>query len=138
MKVVYIIYKSLVKLPQTKIQIINHLHKYLLLGKVQRGHRLRRTGSHASPSCGSQNVGSSTLKKVNNNNNNNKKKKNTIKSGGIKSGFIMFMLSMRFLYPAPDTFCPNLRLSVSTRKLFSMHGATCTPQHAQPHSNSAK
>lgn len=97
MKVVYIIYKSLVKLPQTKIQIINHLHKYLLWVKVQRGHRLRRTGSHASLSCGSHNVGSSTLKKVNNNNNSNNKKKNTIKSGGIKSGFIMFMLSMRFL-----------------------------------------
>lgn len=75
MKVVYIIDKSLVKLPQTKIQIINHLHKYLLWGKVQRGHRLRRTGSHASLSCGSHNVVSSTLKKVNNNNNNNKKKK---------------------------------------------------------------
>lgn len=96
MKVLYIIYKSLVKLPQTKIQIINHLHKYLLWVKVQRGHRLRRTGSHASLSCGSHNVGSSTLKKVNNNNNSNNKK-NTIKSGGIKSGFIMFMLSMRFL-----------------------------------------
>lgn len=75
MKVVYIIYKSLVKLPQTKIQIINHLHKYLLWVKVQRGHRLRRTGSHASLSCGSHNVGSSTLKKVNNNNNSNNKKK---------------------------------------------------------------